>query len=31
VSSAGKLTPLYVALIDPFRELIVYPFFLRDV
>jgi Protein of unknown function (DUF2867) len=31
VESVGRLTPLYMALIDPFRKLIVYPFWLRSV
>jgi len=31
VRSVGKLTPLYMALIDPFRKLVVYPSLLRSV
>jgi Protein of unknown function (DUF2867) len=31
VRNAGRLTPLYMALIDPFRKLIVYPSLLRSV
>jgi hypothetical protein len=31
VRSVGRLTPLYMALIDPFRRLIVYPSLLRSV
>jgi hypothetical protein len=31
VRSIGKLTPLYMALIDPFRKLFVYPSLLRGV
>ena len=31
VRSVGPLTPLYMALIDPFRKLIVYPSLLRSV
>jgi hypothetical protein len=31
VRSTGKLTPLYLALIDPFRKLFVYPSLLRGV
>ena len=31
VQSVGRLTPLYMALIDPFRKLIVYPSLLRSV
>jgi hypothetical protein len=31
VRSVGKLTPLYMALIAPFRKLIVYPSLLRSV
>jgi hypothetical protein len=31
VRGAGKLTPLYMALIDPFRKLLVYPSLLRGV
>jgi len=31
VRSVGRLTPLYMALIDPFRKLLVYPALLRDV
>jgi hypothetical protein len=31
VRSVGRLTPLYMALIDPFRKLIVYPSLLRSV
>ncbi len=31
VQSVGKLTPLYLALIDPFRKLVVYPSLLRSV
>jgi hypothetical protein len=31
VCSVGRLTPLYMALIDPFRRLIIYPSLLRSV
>jgi hypothetical protein len=31
VQSVGRFTPLYMALIDPFRKLIVYPSLLRSV
>jgi uncharacterized protein DUF2867 len=31
VCSVGRLTPVYMALIDPFRKLIVYPSLLRSV
>jgi uncharacterized protein DUF2867 len=31
VRSSGRLTPLYMALIDPFRRLIVYPSLLRSL
>jgi len=31
VRSVGRLTPVYMALIDPFRKLIVYPSLLRSV
>jgi hypothetical protein len=31
VRSVGRLTPLYMALIDPFRKLVVYPSLLRSV
>jgi Protein of unknown function (DUF2867) len=31
VRSVGRLTPIYMALIDPFRKLIVYPSLLRSV
>jgi len=31
VGSVGTLTPLYMALIDPFRKLVVYPSLLRGV
>ncbi len=31
VRKVGRLTPLYMALIDPFRKLIVYPSLLRSV
>jgi Protein of unknown function (DUF2867) len=31
VQSVGRLTPVYMALIDPFRRLIVYPSLLRSV
>ena len=31
VRNAGRLTPFYMALIDPFRKLIVYPALLRSV
>jgi len=31
VRNVGRLTPLYMALIDPFRKLIVYPSLLRTV
>jgi hypothetical protein len=31
VRSVGRLTPVYMALIDPFRRLIVYPSLLRSV
>src|SRR5262245_55506890 len=31
VRSVGRLTPAYMALIDPFRKLIVYPSLLRSV
>jgi hypothetical protein len=31
VCKVGRLTPLYMALIDPFRKLIVYPSLLRSV
>jgi Protein of unknown function (DUF2867) len=31
VRSVGRLTPFYMALIDPFRRLIVYPSLLRSV
>ena len=31
VRSLGRFTPLYMALIDPFRKLVVYPSLLRSV
>ena len=31
VRSVGRLTPLYMALIDPFRKVVVYPSLLRSV
>jgi hypothetical protein len=31
VRSVGRLTPVYLALIDPFRKLIVYPSLLRRI
>jgi len=31
IQSVGRLTPVYMALIDPFRKLIVYPSMLRSV
>jgi uncharacterized protein DUF2867 len=31
VRSVGRFTPVYIALIDPFRELVVYPSLLRSV
>jgi len=31
VRRVGRLTPVYMALIDPFRKLIVYPSLLRSV
>jgi hypothetical protein len=31
VRSVGRFTPLYLALIDPFRKLVVYPSLLRSV
>ena len=31
VRNVGRLTPVYMALIDPFRKLIVYPSLLRSV
>ncbi len=31
VRNVGRLTPLYMALIDPFRKLIIYPSLLRSV
>jgi len=31
VRSVGRLTPVYMALIDPFRKLIVYPSLLRSL
>jgi hypothetical protein len=31
VRSVSRLTPIYMALIDPFRELVVYPSLLRSV
>ena len=31
VRNVGRLTPFYMALIDPFRKLIVYPSLLRSV
>jgi hypothetical protein len=31
VRSVGRLTPVYMTLIDPFRKLIVYPALLRSV
>ena len=31
VLSVGRFTPLYMALIDPFRKLVVYPSLLRSV
>ena len=31
VQSVGRVTPVYMALIDPFRRLIVYPSLLRSV
>ena len=31
VRSVGRLTPLYMALIDPFRKVIIYPSLLRSV
>ena len=31
VRSVGRLTPFYMAAIDPFRKLIVYPSLLRSV
>jgi len=31
VQKVGRLTPIYMALVDPFRILIVYPSLLRSV
>ncbi len=31
VRSVGRFTPVYMALIDPFRKLVVYPSLLRTV
>jgi hypothetical protein len=31
VRNVGRLTPLYMAAIDPFRKLIIYPSLLRGV
>jgi hypothetical protein len=31
VQSVGRFTPVYMALIDPFRKLVVYPSLLRSV
>jgi Protein of unknown function (DUF2867) len=31
VCSVGRFTPVYMALIDPFRKLVVYPSLLRTV
>jgi hypothetical protein len=31
VRSVSRLTPVYMAVIDPFRKLIVYPSLLRSV
>jgi hypothetical protein len=31
VRSVGRFTPIYMALIDPFRKLVVYPSLLRSV
>jgi hypothetical protein len=31
VQNVGRLTPIYMALVDPFRKLIVYPSLLRSV
>lgn len=31
VRNVGPFTPVYIALIDPFRKLIVYPSLLRSV
>jgi hypothetical protein len=31
VRNVGRLTPMYIAIIDPFRKLIVYPSLLRSV
>jgi hypothetical protein len=31
VRSVGRFTPLYMALIDPFRKLVIYPSLLRNV
>jgi hypothetical protein len=31
VRSVGRSTPVYMALIDPFRKLVVYPSLLRAV
>ena len=31
VENVGRLTPIYMSLIDPFRKLIVYPSLLRSV
>jgi Protein of unknown function (DUF2867) len=31
VRRVGRLTPVYMAVIDPFRKLIVYPSLLRSV
>jgi hypothetical protein len=31
VRSVGRFTPIYMALIDPFRKLVVYPSLLRTV
>jgi hypothetical protein len=31
VRNVGRFTPLYMALIDPFRKLIVYPLLLRSI
>jgi len=31
VRSVGRITPVYMALIDPFRKLVVYPSLLRTV
>jgi hypothetical protein len=31
VKPVGRLTPVYLALIDPFRRFVVYPALIRDI